>query len=376
MGCTMSNMSNTQSVKSDLSEPDHLAGNDRYVATRALSRGAFGFARDKRTGENVALKFLPRGAQVTKYIEREILNQMRLRHPHIISVREGIVNRDIKLENTLLDGSPRPLLKLADFGFSKDSNAQSAPTTRLGTPAYLAPEVVANPPGAAYDGRRADIWCCGVCLYFLVVGAFPFWRKEDAALRPQQRISAMLYRILAAEYAFPPGLHLSPEIKDLIARMLARDPAQRIPISDMAAHPWFAGSMLPQALAFNDSTVAESLANQPSEAKLAEVGLLVGEARRLPPGSGGEDDDDDSQPPSGIMDDGAADSSLLELMRGPAAPWSDCGLAATVPTLLDTCTSDLSLIPSSKVPRDSNYNSCRNLLLLAADKGAWNAFFP
>eukprot|EP00887_Chlorella_sp_A99_P003058 scaffold9.g3058.t1 len=46
------------------------------------------------------------------------------------------------------------------------------------------------------------------------------------------------------------------------------------------------------------------------------------------------------------------------------------------PTLLDTYTSDLSLMPSSKVPRDSNYHSRRNLLLLAADKGAWNAFFP
>eukprot|EP00887_Chlorella_sp_A99_P002988 scaffold24.g2988.t1 len=46
------------------------------------------------------------------------------------------------------------------------------------------------------------------------------------------------------------------------------------------------------------------------------------------------------------------------------------------PTLLDTYTSDLSLIPSSKVPHDSNYNSRRNLLVLAADNGAWNAFFP
>eukprot|EP00887_Chlorella_sp_A99_P008075 scaffold12.g8075.t1 len=46
------------------------------------------------------------------------------------------------------------------------------------------------------------------------------------------------------------------------------------------------------------------------------------------------------------------------------------------PTLLDTYTSDLSLIPSSKVPRDSNYNPRRNLLLLATDKGAWYAFFP
>ena len=58
---------------------------------------------------------------------------------------QGVASRDIKLENTLLDGSPRQLIKLADFGFSKDANMQSAPTTRLGTPAYLAPEVGLGP---------------------------------------------------------------------------------------------------------------------------------------------------------------------------------------------------------------------------------------
>lgn len=99
-----------------------------------------------------------------------------------------MTSRDIKLENTLLDGSPRPLIKvrqdeesragrataavscmplwavaapagsmrprprpsslqLADFGFSKDANQHSAPTSRVGTPAYLAPEVVTNEPG-------------------------------------------------------------------------------------------------------------------------------------------------------------------------------------------------------------------------------------
>ncbi len=67
---------------------------------------------------------------------------------------QGVANRDMKLDNTLLvDRGTRPLVKLADFGFSKDENSQSAPSSRVGTPAYLAPEVVANKEGQQYDAK-------------------------------------------------------------------------------------------------------------------------------------------------------------------------------------------------------------------------------
>ena len=49
--------------------------------------------------------------------------------------RSGVVNRDIKLENTLLDGSARPLLKICDFGYSKNE-MDSRPKTKVGTPGY------------------------------------------------------------------------------------------------------------------------------------------------------------------------------------------------------------------------------------------------
>jgi len=61
--------------------------------------------------------------------------------------------RDIKLENTLLNSSPRPLLKLCDFGYSKHEKYQSAPGSRVGTPAYLAPEVILTTKGKVYDGK-------------------------------------------------------------------------------------------------------------------------------------------------------------------------------------------------------------------------------
>jgi serine/threonine protein kinase len=80
---------------------------------------------------------------------------------HTQQNKQGVVNRDIKLENTLLDSSPRPLVKICDFGYSKRENFQSAPGSRVGTPAYLAPEVILTTRGKTYDGKVSGWWCGG-----------------------------------------------------------------------------------------------------------------------------------------------------------------------------------------------------------------------
>lgn len=54
---------------------------------------------------------------------------------------QGVCHRDLKLENTLLDGSPAPRVKICDFGYSK-SALDSQPKSTVGTPAYIAPEVL------------------------------------------------------------------------------------------------------------------------------------------------------------------------------------------------------------------------------------------
>jgi serine/threonine-protein kinase SRK2 len=58
--------------------------------------------------------------------------------------RMGVVNRDIKLENTLLDASPKPLVKITDFGYCKASN-DSLPKSKVGTPGYTGAELPAHP---------------------------------------------------------------------------------------------------------------------------------------------------------------------------------------------------------------------------------------
>jgi serine/threonine-protein kinase SRK2 len=69
-----------------------------------------------------------------------------------------ICHRDLKLENTLLDGSPAPRLKICDFGYSKSSLLHSQPKSTVGTPAYIAPEVLSK---KEYDGKvsvRSWFW--------------------------------------------------------------------------------------------------------------------------------------------------------------------------------------------------------------------------
>ncbi|CAL0318525.1 unnamed protein product [Lupinus luteus] len=59
-------------------------------------------------------------------------------------IKRQICHRDLKLENTLLDGSPAPRLKICDFGYSKSYLLHSLPKSTVGTPAYIAPEVLSR----------------------------------------------------------------------------------------------------------------------------------------------------------------------------------------------------------------------------------------
>ena len=73
--------------------------------------------------------------------------------------RMNVVSRDIKLENTLLDGSRRPLLKICDFGYSKNTEKDSVPKSRVGTPGYTGACTLPlpHPPSRALSSAEASI---------------------------------------------------------------------------------------------------------------------------------------------------------------------------------------------------------------------------
>ncbi|KAL0658992.1 hypothetical protein Bca4012_079577 [Brassica carinata] len=225
---------------------------DRYDFVRDIGSGNFGVARlmtDRVTKELVAVKYIERGDKIDENVQREIINHRSLRHPNIVRFKEArfffqqlisgvnychamqICHRDLKLENTLLDGSPAPRLKICDFGYSKSSVLHSQPKSTVGTPAYIAPEILLR---QEYDGKMADVWSCGVTLYVMLVGAYPF---EDPAEPRDYRKT--IQRILSVTYSIPEDLNLSPGCRQLISRIFVADPATRISIPEIKSHEWF-----------------------------------------------------------------------------------------------------------------------------------------
>lgn len=106
----------------------------------------------------------------------------------------GIVNRDIKLENALLlDNGPTPVLKLCDFGYSKNEKLDSACKTAAGTPEYVAPEMVLTQGN--YNGKASDVWSCGIFLYVLLNGAYPFHTEPGDKLAIKRMVKG-IYKVL------------------------------------------------------------------------------------------------------------------------------------------------------------------------------------
>ncbi|XP_029109188.1 SNF related kinase b [Scleropages formosus] len=140
--------------------------------------------------------------------------------------RLHVVHRDLKPENVVF--FPRQgTVKLTDFGFSNYFQPGTMLMTSCGSLAYSAPEILL---GEEYDAPAVDVWSLGVILYMLVCGHVPFQEAND---------SETLTMIMDCKYSVPP--HISQDCKDLISRMLQRDPAGRASLAEIESHPWLWG---------------------------------------------------------------------------------------------------------------------------------------
>ncbi|KAL0872643.1 hypothetical protein Bca101_022348 [Brassica carinata] len=305
---------------------------DRYELVKDIGSGNFGVARlmrDKQSNELVAVKYIERGEKIDENVKREIINHRSLRHPNIVRFKEVILtpthlaivmeyaaggelfericnagrfsedearfffqqlisgvsychamqvcHRDLKLENTLLDGSPAPRLKICDFGYSKSSVLHSQPKSTVGTPAYIAPEVLLK---KEYDGKVADVWSCGVTLYVMLVGAYPFEDPEEP-----KNFRKTIHRILNVQYAIPDYVHISLECRHLISRIFVADPAKRISIPEIRNHEWFLKN-LPADLMNDDDTMNSQFdeSDQPAQS-IEEIMQIIAEATVPPAGT-------------------------------------------------------------------------------------------
>ena len=152
-------------------------------------------------------------------------------HLHFCSIS----HRDLKLENVLLSTSISdlpsihpPRIQICDLGYSK-GNDDSVPHSTVGTPAYIAPEILSR--GKQYDGQKADVWSCGVMLYVMLCGVYPF---EDPAQPRNWRRT--MQKIVQFEFDLPD--RLTTEAADLLRRMLSSSDA-RISLQEIKQHPFF-----------------------------------------------------------------------------------------------------------------------------------------
>nr|XP_017013876.2 uncharacterized protein LOC108068670 isoform X3 [Drosophila takahashii] len=134
----------------------------------------------------------------------------------------GVVHRDLKAENVLLDKDMN--IKLADFGFSNHYEEGATLRTWCGSPPYAAPEVF---QGLEYDGPKSDIWSLGVVLYALVCGALPFDGKTILELKS---------RVVLGKFRIP--FFMSQECEQLIRNMLVVEPDRRYTVKQIIKHRW------------------------------------------------------------------------------------------------------------------------------------------
>ncbi|XP_051143743.1 CBL-interacting serine/threonine-protein kinase 11-like [Andrographis paniculata] len=258
---------------------------NKYEIGKLLGCGAFAkvyHGRDVSTGQSVAVKVIHKSRLKNKVnlmnnIVREISIMSRLSHRHVVKIfevlatkrkiyivmeylkggelfsrvskgrfsedlgreyfhqlisavsfchRRGVYHRDLKLENMLLDENG--VLKVSDFGLSalKDQvRADGLLHTLCGTPAYVAPEILAK---KGYDGAKVDVWMCGVILFVLTAGYLPF---------NDHNLMNMYRKIYKGEFRCPKWM--SPDLRRFIARLLDTNPARRITIDEIKEDPWF-----------------------------------------------------------------------------------------------------------------------------------------
>ncbi|KAJ8650798.1 hypothetical protein MRB53_003821 [Persea americana] len=256
----------------------------RYELGKLLGQGAFAkvfYAKNLKTNQGCAIKVINKDkvlkVGVINQIKREIQVMRLVRHPNVVQLYEvmasrtkmyfvmeyvnggdlfdqvnkgklkecvvrkcfqqlisavdfchsrGVFHRDLKLENLLLDEHGN--LKVSDFGLSAltESKQQDGLLhTLCGTPAYVAPEVI-NKKG--YDGVKADIWSCGVILFVLMAGYFPFNGSN---------LTAMYWKITKGEFKCPN--YFPSEVCNLLLKILDPNPESRISTRKIMQNSWF-----------------------------------------------------------------------------------------------------------------------------------------
>ncbi|XP_057957775.1 calcium-dependent protein kinase 24 [Malania oleifera] len=259
----------------------------RYRFGKELGRGEFGVTHlcfDLKTGETLACKSIAKSKLRTEIdvddVRREVDIMRHLpRHPNIVSFREayedkeavhlvmelceggelfdrivakghyteraaalvtktivkvvqlchthGVMHRDLKPENFLFaNTSETSPLKAIDFGLSMFFEPGERFSEIVGSPYYMAPEVLRR-----NYGPEVDVWSAGVILYILLCGVPPFWAETE------EGIAHAIVRSVV-DFERDPWPKVSKDAKNLVIRMLDPNPFSRLKAEEVLEHPW------------------------------------------------------------------------------------------------------------------------------------------
>ncbi|KAL2225943.1 calcium-dependent protein kinase 32 [Sesamum indicum] len=270
-----------------LSNPTGHNIEEFYELGRELGRGEFGvtyLCTDKTTGEVFACKSISKKKLRTRVdiedVRREVEIMRHLpKHPNIVSLKDtyeddhavhlvmelceggelfdrivarghyteraaaavirtivevienchkhGVMHRDLKPENFLFANKKETApLKAIDFGLSVFFKPGERFNEIVGSPYYMAPEVLKR-----NYGPEVDVWSAGVILYILLCGVPPFWAETE------QGVAQAIIRSVV-DFKRDPWPKVSDRAKDLVKKMLNPDPKKRLTAQEVLDHPW------------------------------------------------------------------------------------------------------------------------------------------
>ena len=284
---TKKNKKNNNTKLEVLKEPTGREIGLSYELGRELGRGEFGITylcKDRKTGQELACKSISKNKLRTAIdiedVRREVEIMRHLpKHPNIVTLKDtfeddedvhlvmelceggelfdrivarghyteraaasvvrtavqvvqmchkhGVMHRDLKPENFLFaDKKETSPLKAIDFGLSIFFKPGDKFNEIVGSPYYMAPEVLKR-----NYGPEVDIWSAGVILYILLCGVPPFWAETEQGVA-----QAIIKSVL--DFKRDPWPKVSDNAKDLVKKMLDPDPKRRLTAQEVLDHPW------------------------------------------------------------------------------------------------------------------------------------------
>lgn len=296
---------------------------DLYTLGKILGQGQFGttyLCTDKSTGLDFACKSIPKRKLLCKEDYEDVWREIQMmhhlsEHPHVVRIRGtyedpgsvhlvmdlckggelfdrivkkghysereaakliktivgvvetchslGVMHRDLKPENFLFDNDEEDsTLKATDFGLSVFYKPGEIFSDVVGSPYYVAPEVLCK-----HYGPESDVWSAGVILYILLSGVPPFWAETEIGIFRQILQSRL-------DFESEPWPAISDSAKDLIAKMLERNPRKRISAHQVLCHPWIIDDTIAPDKPL-DSAVLSRLKQFSAMNKLKKMALRV-----------------------------------------------------------------------------------------------------